>query len=70
MTSTHAYYLVAYPHPTASMARRIKRLELGSDAVRKDIVALLKDSYPDHSGDLNDATLWKVSRSTEAQSSP
>jgi len=70
MITTHAYYLVAYPHPTVLPTRRIKRLKLDSDAVGTELLGLLRDSYPDHSGDLDNVTLWKVSRSTVAQSPP
>lgn len=70
MIPTHAYCLVAYPHSTVHPTRRIKRLKLGPDADGKDILGLLKDAYPDNSSDLDDATIWKVSRPTESQFPP
>jgi len=70
MITTHAYYHVAYPHSTVHPTGRIKQLKLNPDAVGKDLLGLLKDAYPDHSGDLDDVTLWKVSHSTGAQIPP
>jgi len=70
MITAHAYYLVAYPHPAIPPARRIRRLKLNLDAVGTEIVGLLKDACPDHSGDLDNVTLWKVSSPTVAQFPP
>ena len=70
MITTPAYYLVAYPHSTIHPTKRIKRFKLDPDAVGKDLLGLLKDAYPEHSGDLDDVTLWKVSRLFRAQIPP
>jgi hypothetical protein len=63
------YYLIAYPHPTVSPAERIERLELDAETDGKTLLGLLRDVYPDHSGDLTvkGTTLRKVSRPSVAQ---
>jgi hypothetical protein len=62
MTTTHAYYLLAYHHPSIRPLDRIERLKLDSDADGREMVlALPKDD------DLKDATIWKVSRLAVAQ---
>jgi len=70
ITTTHAHYLVAYPHYTIPPRKRIKRLGLDSDAVGTELLRLLRDAHPDHAVDLDNATFWKVSRSTVARFPP
>ena len=70
MTTTYAYYLVAYPHPKIPRRKRIKRFKVDSEGDGKVLLGLLKDAYPDHRDDLKNATLWKVSRSSVARLSP
>ena len=67
MTST---YIVAYPHPTIPPRKRVQPLKLDLDARGEDLLMLLKDKFPDHRDDLEDATLWKAGRSTVAQLPP
>ena len=69
MTTMRAYYLVAYPHTSIRPLDHIERLKLDSDADRETVLGRPgpRDSYPDHSEDSEDATIWKVSRLAVAQ---
>jgi hypothetical protein len=67
---TVAAYIVVYPHPSIPPVERIQRLELESGDDGKQLLELLRGIFPDHSSDLKDATLWKVSRSSAAQLPP
>ena len=62
MTTRNEFnYLVAYPHPSVTPLYRVKRFNL--DQSKTDVetlLGLLKNSYPDHTDDLNDAILRKV----------
>ena len=57
-------YIVAYPHPEVPLRRRILPLRLDSDSSGNTVFKRLCDGYPDHHNDLENATLWKASRST------
>ena len=60
------YYRVAYPHPSDPKNLRIERIKPYSDVDGKTLYGLHKSIYPEHSSDLESATLCKASRSTGA----
>ena len=70
MTTNYAYYNVAYPHPSVPEGKRVRRIKLDSEASGETLFELVRSKYPEHSSDLESATLWKASRSTVAQLPP
>ena len=67
---TTMIYIVAYLHPEVPPSKRIQQLTLDSKADWDAVIEWLRNTYPNHQDDLEDATLWKVSRSTTTQLPP
>jgi len=64
MTTTRAYYLVAYPHPSITPHERVHRFKVDVESDGKTILGKLWDVYSGHSDDLKKASLRKINRSS------
>lgn len=65
-TMTTTCLIVAYPHLSIPYRKRLQPVKLSSPASVDELRREPSDIYPDQSGDLADAILWKASRSPMA----